>query len=648
MKNLFLLFIGSIFCLSVNAQSYYHSNYKWESEPKNYSPTEKEKKNDIVVVLQKRILEMAYEADGKAVMYETSHMIWHVNNPNAIERLNKGYVPMGNVLEEINLQARVVTSQNKVIPFNTSTVKKVDDYEDSGPYKIFAVDGVENGCDVEILYTNKRNFSYNSYYYAQGVSPIVHFEAHIISPENLIYEAKSYNGLPAFKKDTSVKEKNHIYVTDENVVAAENERYASEDANYRAYAYQMYYNTAKGRAKLYTWDIISREYYNALFIFTKDEEKAVAKFLSKNKLDKATSDIEKISGIDAFFKTGIELNNDYDSDLMTALAGRKMNNDNAARFYIAAFKKLQIQFELGLTTKRDDMRFDPKFPSYMYAKNYVFYFPSVDKYLSPLSIYSRLGFPMPEVLANEALFIKEVDVSGITSSSSKIKTIPTNDFKKSYHITEVKAALDFEKSSVNLDVVQSQAGYSAFYSQPIYRYLTPEQKEQFNKNFYLIPEMDVKNLVVENTEEDDLFVLPLIARYSVEQNELLENAGTKFVLKAGMLIGPQVELYSEKERLWPADVFQTHYLKRKIEINIPANYVVTNVNELNYEKICKQDEKEIAVFRSTAKQEGDKIIIEVYEDYQVIEFKLPVYEQFRAVINASADFNKKNLIFEKK
>jgi hypothetical protein len=309
---------------------------------------------------------------------------------------------------------------------------------------------------------------------------------------------------------------------------------------------------------------------------------------------------------------------------------------------------MQIPFELVITTRRDGFRFDPKLPSYLFTKEFLIYFPETKKYVSPTSLYSRVGFPDPGVVGQEGLFIKEVSIGEITASSAKTKLIPPTNFKDSYHNTEVKITLDFAEKTAKLNVTQLLQGYGAYYVQPVYRYLSAEQKEEVQKNYYLVANSEgVKNMEVSNTEEAELYVKPFTVKYNIEHNDLLENAGNKFVFKIGMVIGPQAELYKEGTRKWPADVFYTHVLERKIEINRPSGYKVLNLNDLNLEKTCKVDGKEAAVFRSSYEVKDNKVLITVYEDYQILEYPLSDFESFRSVINAAADFNKKNLIFEK-
>jgi hypothetical protein len=52
-------------------------------------------------------------------------------------------------------------------------------------------------------------------------------------------------------------------------------------------------------------------------------------------------------------------------------------------------------------------------------------------------------------------------------------------------------------------------------------------------------------------------------------------------------------------------------------------------------------------FISTWKQEGDKLIIEITEEYNQIKWPKTDYDNFVKVINAAADFNKVVLVLEK-
>jgi hypothetical protein len=212
----------------------------------------------------------------------------------------------------------------------------------------------------------------------------------------------------------------------------------------------------------------------------------------------------------------------------------------------------------------------------------------------------------------------------------------------------VKTQLDFENKTVKVNMTQSLGGYLAYYTQPIYRYLTKEQKDDINKN-YALSENDehMKDIIVENVGETDLFTKPMVVKYTSEQNDLLESANNKFIFKAGLLIGPQAELYQEGARKTAGAMSYGHYMQRSLEINIPTGYKIINPDDLKIEQTCSKDGKEIASFKSSYEIKDSKIIVSVYEDYREVNYPLSIFDSFKAVINAAADFNKKTLIFEK-
>jgi hypothetical protein len=648
MRKICLLFVALLVTNITPAQ--FHKNYTWEKSPKVYKPTAKQSgKSDILVVFEKSFYETVYEADGQAVIIETVHSLYHVNNTKGIDITNKNYISMSGVIEELDLRARCITADNKVIDLNKSTIKEVDDLEGAGPYKIFVVDGVEVGCDVEVLHTYKKNYYSYSYFHIPSRNPILYYETHILSPLNLVYETKTYNGLEPFVNDTTDKERNHQVLIKKDMEPMEEEKYSAGKANFPGFLVQLNYNTNKNKSKLVTWDIISREYYAGYYNPEKSQMKALKKSYDKIKISVGMSTEEKVRAIENYLKNNFEINASYKSiGFEKAIELKKFATVHCLAYLINAFKYFNIPFEFVLTSDRGRLKFDPKFASYLYAAEYLFYFPELKKYLSPDNIYSRLGFPDFNVINNEGLFIKEVSIGEINSASAKTKFINGDDVTGSSHNTDVTVKLDLNDKTVALNVTQTQAAYSAYFVQPIYRFLNDEQKKEIDKAFYITSSTDVKNTKVTNVEEGDILVKPMIATYSLTENDLLEQAGNKFIFKAGLLIGPQAELYQENERKFPADMNYPHSLKRVLEINLPDGYKAINLNDLKINKTCMVGGKEVATFVSDYQVNGDKIIVNIFEDYKMIEYPLANFTEFKAVINAAADFNKKNIIFEKK
>lgn len=639
------LFIGQI----LFSQNYFYKTYTWEKQPALYKATDVEKKSPLVLVKDYTIIEAAYDKDGQAVIYETHHRKYHVNTQKGVEEVNKVYISTAQVNEEIDLKARCLTAENKLIPFNSDNVKRVDNIDNTGPYTIFTIDGVDIGSDVEYIYTNKRTFFSYALYRVNNVIPIAQYDFLLSSPKNLVFETKSYNGLTSFVKDTTDKTKNVLRLSASNIPVVEEEKYSSTTANKPVFSMQLAYNTDKSNSKFFTWETIAKGYYTTLFSTEKSEQKSIEKFLDKNKITKQSSQEDKIRLLESAIKLEYSVSEANASlPINKALEAKSLDEVAALKLYIYAFKYMQIPFELVITCDRMNKKFDGKYPSKSFLDDILFYFPEINMYTSPLEILSRVNFPKPTNTSGEGLFIKEIVMADIGMPSTKIKTIKPTDYSKSYHNISVKAKLNAETLNANLNFEQNLMGYSAYYVQPIYTFLNQEQKNDIDKSYYIIDKPEtIKDFKTTNTDKESIFTKPLTITYTQELSDVMENAGDKFTFKVGELIGQQAELYQDGKRVSDGEIYFTHSFKREIEIEIPANYKAMNLDELKISKKCLIDNKEAAQFVSDYKIEGNKIIITVYEDYREINYPLSVFDSFKDVINAAADFNKKTIVFGK-
>ncbi|HXB34688.1 MAG TPA: hypothetical protein VNV35_14745, partial [Puia sp.] len=134
---------------------------------------------------------------------------------------------------------------------------------------------------------------------------------------------------------------------------------------------------------------------------------------------------------------------------------------------------------------------------------------------------------------------------------------------------------------------------------------------------------------------------------TVKASELLENAGNKVLVKIGEIIGPQTEMYQEKPRQFPIMVAFPHSLERTIELVIPDGYTVKNPDDLTIHGDYTENGQVTMGFSSEYKLEGNRLKVHVMEQYRRVSYPLAEYEDFKKVINASADFNKIVLVLEK-
>ena len=134
-----------------------YKNYKWDDTMKIHTLSPEELKRNSVVIKDKRILEYYYATQDSLVMYTTRHFIVRVNSDKAIDENNTVYISLSDDVRVIDMEARAITKDGKVTQLNKANVKDVPNYDNAGPYRIFAIDGVEKGGEVEYLYTVRHS-----------------------------------------------------------------------------------------------------------------------------------------------------------------------------------------------------------------------------------------------------------------------------------------------------------------------------------------------------------------------------------------------------------------------------------------------------------------------------------------------------------
>ncbi|MFT5846144.1 MAG: hypothetical protein ACJARX_000592 [Psychroserpens sp.] len=96
------------------------------------------------------------------------------------------------------------------------------------------------------------------------------------------------------------------------------------------------------------------------------------------------------------------------------------------------------------------------------------------------------------------------------------------------------------------------------------------------------------------------------------KNALIKKAGPNYIMEIGKLIGGQIDL-TEKERDRSANIYMTYpkSFNYQITLNIPDGYTVAGLDKLN-----KSVDNETGAFISTAKLEGNLLIINTSKQYK--------------------------------
>ena len=297
------------------------------------------------------------------------------------------------------------------------------------------------------------------------------------------------------------------------------------------------------------------------------------------------------------------------------------------------------------------MKFDTEFEATNFLTDFLLYFPKSKKYLSPNASGTRFGFPMPYMMDNYGLFMKEVVIGDFKSAVGKIKYI--EPVKAEEIVDVMKVTIDFNTENLTENIVNFDRAFSGYYAmniQPFMHLIQGEKRDELVDNFIenITKELEIQSRKIVNDDSELFGLKPLQFIVDFTTEAFVEKAGRKYLFKLGDLIGQQVQLYQEKERVLPLEEqFHRSYF-RTLTINIPEGYKITNLDDINIDNSYVKNDKELFSFKSSYQLEGNTLTVAADEHYRENIVTVPMYEEYRTVINSAADFNKIVLLLEPK
>lgn len=627
-----------------------YQNYDWEIEPSYQSLPEEEKGEKEVILKYNRVKEYEYSQYG-LLEYYTIHKIIHVNSDDAIERNNRIYVYVGGNNELVNAKARVIKKNGDVQYFDSDNILESDELDGNGAYKYFPLDGLELGSNVEYLYTVKRSPYLNGTRFSIQDEYITHnLDFTIVSPKNLIYAFKSYNGCPEFILDTLDDDRNHYSVSVNKVEKLTEERYSSHNASLQYFVFKLDENTGTNAKNIITIENMSQSIFKVIHDdLDKKEIKAAVKYLKKMGIAEDLSNLEKVRKIESKIKDDIYINDNIPyNTIKTVLEKKYAGSIGSTKLFVALLMELGIDYEVGFSINRFNKKFDKGFASYYLLDEIFIYLPKYKVYLDPQSMTSRLGFLSGEYTNTDAVHIKPIKVGDFYSGLGKVKFIPAIPYEENIDRMEVDIDLsDFTQTKI--DFKRSFTGYSAIDLQPILQLMDEEDRKETEVSYckFTDDEGELEDYKVLNDSPSDAGENPLIFQGTLVSERYITNADGKYLFKIGMAIGQQSELYSENNRVLPVvNSFNRGY-HRTITFEIPEGFKCVNLDKLN---VTQQYPKEnpTCQFVSSYTIEENKITVEILEFYNQIDYTVEEYPEFQKVINSAADFNKLTLLLEPK
>lgn len=649
MKTYYLLFGLLLSVLITSAQSI-PSPYAWDAKPSFTDVPEKYKTEDRVGLYSFERYEYYHNEEGNLMVYQTIHKKYRALNDKAVNQLNSLSIEIGNGVELVDLHARTINSKGDVVEFDKNSIKEVTDDESRDNYKIFAIDGIEVGNDIEYIMVKKIPSDYFGRAYFQYSYPVLESKWEMSSPATLHYDVKAYNANVELSENLT-EERNYYAAEMSNIAALKDEKYAYTNPRRARVEFRLAVNKAKGNFPILGWDNVAQRLYSNNYLLEDKELDALAKM--KEEIDLNTESVEeKIANIEAYIKKNILIQEFHvpDFNKLDFIAQNKVSSERGiVKVYVNLFKQLGIEHNIVLGSERDVFQLDKDFSSWDYLRKYLIYLPQIAKYIAPGNLEFRLGCFPPKLAATDGLFIERVQVGDFESAIGHIREIKALDYHANYDHMFINMSLDMDENMTHIVTERCFNGLSGGYFKQYYNMMDEKAKGEFLKNLMATKvgkpeynEMSTREKSVKKGAEDADFIIYA----DVNSADFMEQAGNKILVKIGESIGPQAEMYQKEERKADIENEFNRWYVRTIRFTIPDDYQISNPEVTDMNVVHEIDGETLFKFVSNHRIDGNQYIVEIDEFYNEIYTKKEHFEAFRKVVNAAADFNKAVLILE--
>lgn len=649
MKHFILIIIAFAATGYTLAQSPVYMNYDWKSTPEKLEVTDKDRLEDEIMLFEKRSVEFAEYNNGFYQMVLV-HSIKLINTDNGIENSNKVYISNKQGSTVLKQKARVIKPDGKIINLKESDIQESKDENGNVEYHYFALDGLEKGSYVEYLhYISEEPVLTGASIYLQSGLDKKNVEYDIICPKHLEFKFHSINGMPDFKKDSLNKDVNRNFIRASNIEGLKDEESSAYDANLMKCYYKLQKNTSNGKSNFYTYLDVSKNVHANLF---EPVSKKSVKKITALIPDPGKGDLEsRLRELEYKVKSEIGLTEEYFegiSNLDNILTKKITDETGMIKLMIACLKEMKVKFEVVLTSDRDENPFLTDYEAYNFLDETMIYISDIQKYWSP-GLFSRIGFPPFEYTYNNGLFVEERIVGDQAFGVGKVKYITGTKSEES--IDEINTVVTFD-AGLNEPVIELErklSGYKAMFPQFILDFVQDEAKKTELKEevlLYLDKDSKLSDVSFQNDNSKVAGKETFVAKGKISGTNFIEKAGKKTLLKVGMLIGPQAEMYNKEQRKLPVSTQFTRQYVRKIVINIPEGVTVKNPEVLNFNIVTKDEKALQSGFISSYEMKGHQLVVTINEFYNKVYYPVSEYETYEKIINAAADFNKLVLVLE--
>lgn len=625
---IFLLLSNTIYSQEIKS-------YTWEDKP-NFDQIPSEYQNQPAVVLLDNRWIYTRVGQSSFATFVMNHFAVKINKQEKINDFNKVKAEDNGQIRTVrDFHARVikpngeikVLSEDKIVETGSNYVKQI------------AFEGVEVGDILEYYYILKEMATgfgmevyqkdvpvLNAKFKLEGSGVDFDVEA---SPE---FKANEYTftakNLPPFKEETSAK-------------------------NYKNLIKIIHTTQTRQFSNLTDWDVYASKYSKPTFgYFSKSKAR---EFIENLKIEGLTTD-QKVQKIDEQIKR----NFDFIKKGEKAKKIKDLKQENVKLIasdifdlYGFILKELEIPYRVVFGVNKFVAEINKTKYREFNPHETLYYIPETKKFLSPLDKYMPYSqFPIYEIQSTKGLEYNPKEKRSKSILDFKFPAAPSSFTDRN---SEISMYLKPDLSTAVIEKTLKNTGYSGMINRTYVSELKKEKEEKEMDTFLkdlVLNGIDIKILEHSFENEDYKFNYtnePFILKAKVESKEsFTEQAGNLLLVNIGKLLGKQMNLYQENERTFDLDFKYAKKYTYEIRFKIPEGYVVESFKDLNINQKMKVENQEAASFISQARVENNELIIEVIEDYPTLHYPVTVYQEYRKVINAAADFYKANLILKQK
>lgn len=653
-KCLLLLACSPALPVSLPAQ---YLKFSWSEQPALHTISNKEfQKASAINILDDEQYEIVPVKNEAPITRTRVHRIIRINDEKGLESFNKFKVAFSEKRPLKQIKARTITSKGEVIELTANQFKETKE-EDGTMTKLFALEGVDVGSEVEYMYEQDGDVLTAGFDYMQASIPMVLSRIEIIAPPHLVYEMKGYNNVKT-QSDTVIGDYRCVWAVTENLPGLEEEEYGSYLNHLARVEYVLAYNMdTRGRGiRLYPWEKVAENLYAASNQYNESQLKDGRKWLNDQKDFKPLSDPEdKIRWIEQYIKTNIQQEKYLpvdNADALSFILKNKVTTEQGIRnFFYWLLRSAGIDFSIGYTTNRFERPLDFSFPNYENLKECILYFPQSKKYLAPNEPYFRYPWIPSTWCGNTALMTGIVKMGDVVKARPEKVVLPETKAEENFHNHDIRLSFNTGMDSAIIKLTNTFGGYNALNFVPVFSLLEGEKRDEAAREILRLGEKEEKFGAITYANNDFISFAagkPLTVSAVLYATNLLERAGPKYIVKIGELIGRQAELYEEKPRQFDIDIPNPHHYIRKIHMDIPQGFTVRNTEKLKMNVVTAFEGKEICLFTSDFTMNDQSLDITVYEVYHQSHTPIAAFPDYKKVINAAADFNKIALVLEKK